>query len=74
MEAASAYKAHPWTKFYEVGVSPRLQYPDISLGGMLAKTAKTFPGHTALLFFGKKITYADLDTLVNRFAHGVPLM
>ncbi len=71
MEAASAYKTHPWTKFYEAGVPPRIQYPDISLGSMLAKTAEAFPGHTALLFFGKKITYAALDTLVNRFANAL---
>lgn len=71
MEAASAYKTHPWTKFYEAGVSPRLQYPDIPLGGMLARTAETFPGHTALLFYGKKITYAALDILVTRFANAL---
>ena len=71
MEAASAYKTHPWTKFYEAGVPPRIQYPDISLGSMLAKTAEAFPGHTALLFFGKKITYAALDSLVNRFANAL---
>jgi len=71
MEAASAYKTHPWIKFYEAGVSPRLQYPDIPLGGMLAKTVETFPGHTALLFYGKKITYAALDILVTRFANAL---
>ena len=63
--------ARPWVKFYEPGVPGTLTYPDLTLGGMLAETARKFPDHTALLFFGKRITYGELDRLVNRFAHGL---
>jgi len=61
----------PWVQFYEPGVSAKLSYPDLTLGGVLAETARKFPEHTALLFFGKKITYAELDRLANRFAHAL---
>jgi long-chain acyl-CoA synthetase len=61
----------PWIQFYEPGVSATLSYPDLTLGEVLEETARKFPDHTALLFFGAKITYAELDRLVNRFAHAL---
>jgi long-chain acyl-CoA synthetase len=61
----------PWIQFYEPGVSATLSYPDLTLGEVLEETARKFPDHTALLFFGAKITYAELDRLVNRFARAL---
>jgi len=61
----------PWVQFYEPGVSATLSYPELTLGGILEETTRKFPDHTALLFFGKKITYAELDRLANRFAHAL---
>jgi long-chain acyl-CoA synthetase len=63
--------AHPWSQFYEPGIPEHLDYPDLTLGGVLEDSARMFPDHTALLFFGKKITYAELDRLANRFAHAL---
>jgi long-chain acyl-CoA synthetase len=48
-----------------------LTYPDLTLGGVLAETALKFPGHPAMAFYGKKITYGSLDRLANRFAHAL---
>ena len=48
-----------------------LTYPDLTLGGVLAETARKFPGHPAMVFYGKKITYGSLDLLANRFAHAL---
>jgi long-chain acyl-CoA synthetase len=64
----------PWIKSYEPGVPPRLQYPDITLGDMLAETVTKFPDHTALIFYGKKTSYSELNALVNRFAHAISLL
>jgi len=61
----------PWVQYYEPGVSATLSYPELTLGGVLEETSRKFPGHTALLFFGAKITYAELDRLVNRFSHAL---
>lgn len=65
------YNERPWLKFYESGVAPALTYPEISLGNVLSQTAGKYPHQTALLFYGKKITYAELDALVNQFAHAL---
>jgi long-chain acyl-CoA synthetase len=68
---AITYADHPWTKFYEPAVAPSLAYPDITLSAVLAETARKFPDHPALLFYGKKIKYSELDRLTNRFAHAL---
>jgi long-chain acyl-CoA synthetase len=65
------YNDRPWLKFYESGVAPSLTYPEITLGNVLTQTAGKYPHQTALLFYGKKITYAELDALVNRFANAL---
>ncbi|MGE5174558.1 MAG: long-chain-fatty-acid--CoA ligase [Betaproteobacteria bacterium] len=61
----------PWIKFYEAAVPQSLAYPEITLGSVLTRTAKKYPDHTALLFYGKKITYSELDALANRFARAL---
>ncbi len=63
--------SRPWVKFYEPGVKEHLTYPDLTLDKILSETVRRFPDHTALLFYGTKITYADLDLLVNRFANAL---
>jgi long-chain acyl-CoA synthetase len=71
MEAGPSYSDHPWIRFYEAGVPAHLEYPDITLGEALSNTASRFPDHTALIFYGKKISYGQLDALVNRFANAL---
>lgn len=61
----------PWTNFYEAGVPASLTYPAITLGSVLSQTAERFPGRNALLFYGKTITYSDLNGLANQFAHAL---
>jgi len=65
------YDERPWLKFYETGVAPALSYPEITLGKILSQTAGKYPQQTALFFYGKKITYEELDALVNQFAHAL---
>ncbi len=65
------YNERPWLKFYEAGVAPTLSYPEITLGNVLSQTVLKYPNHTAILFYGKKVTYAELDALVNQFAHAL---
>jgi len=71
MKTMASYSDRPWTRSYEPAVPPSLTYPDSTLGNVLAQTAKKFPSHTALLFYGKKISYAELDEAVNRFAQAL---
>jgi long-chain acyl-CoA synthetase len=67
----NVYNERPWLKFYETGVAPALNYPEITLGHVLSQTAVKYPNHVAILFFGKKITYKELDALVNQFANAL---
>jgi long-chain acyl-CoA synthetase len=71
MEAVPSYSEHPWVRFYEAGIPAHLEYPEITLGEVLSGTVSKFPDHTALLFFGKRISYGQLDELVNRFAQAL---
>ncbi len=61
----------PWLNFYEPGVARNLSYPDITLGKVLTQTAERFPDHTALLFYGREISYREVDALANRFARAL---
>lgn len=71
MAAVLTYSERPWTRFYEAGVPTTLSYPDIPLGRVLAQTASKFPNRPALIFFGKKISFTELDRLTNQFAHAL---
>jgi long-chain acyl-CoA synthetase len=61
----------PWIDFYETGVPSSLTYPEMTLGSVLERTAKKYPDQPALFFYGKKITYRELDSLANRFARAL---
>ena len=57
-----------WHKSYAEGVPPSIDYEKTTLGEVLERAAKTFPDTVALIKIGKRITYRQLDELVNRFA------
>jgi long-chain acyl-CoA synthetase len=57
-----------WLKHYDEGVRPNIDYPEIPLYQLLEDTAKKYPDKTALIFFGKKITYRELDEMSDRIA------
>ena len=57
-----------WTKQYDPGVPATVEIPDIPMHQILDKTVQRFPDKTALIFFDKKITYAQFNELVNQFA------
>ena len=57
-----------WYKSYPAGVPTEIHFDRISMPEVLTRTAQRFPDVTALIYMGKKISYATLDSLVNRFA------
>ena len=61
----------PWLKFYEEGVPATIDYPDTNMSEVLADTARKHPDHTATLFKGAKLTYRELNELVDKFAAGL---
>lgn len=62
------YQDKPWLEYYEKGVPEKIEYENINLPDILKRTAGQFPDHMALLFQGYRVTYRELDDMVNRFA------
>jgi long-chain acyl-CoA synthetase len=69
----------PWFSFYEKGVPRTISYQSLSLGDLLAQTARTFPDNAATNFvlrymfggrftIGGKTTYRKLNEQVDRLA------
>jgi len=60
-----------WHKSYAPNIPKSLDYEKVTISEALTRSAKNFPNHTALNYMGKKITYAELDRLVNSFARAL---
>jgi len=63
------YADKPWLNKYEAGVPATVQYETACLPEFLDRSAVEFPDRVALLFQGYKVTYRQLQTMVNRMAH-----
>jgi long-chain acyl-CoA synthetase len=61
------YLSRPWLKFYTDDVPEEVEIPDVSVCDLFAQTAAEFGSKTALVFYGKKITYLQLQKLINSF-------
>jgi len=57
-----------WVANYPEGVPRHLDYPDIPVHGFLEEAAEKWPGNTATIFMGGKLTYTQLLDKVYRFA------
>lgn len=57
----------PWYPFYE-SIPEHLEYPPLTIYELIKKTADNYPYNDALEYFGKKITYQELITKINRVA------
>ncbi len=57
-----------WLSSYAPGVPQTLEIQKISIPQFLAQSAKKYPNNPALLFQGTKVTFSQLDEMVNKFA------
>ncbi|MBU2552174.1 MAG: long-chain fatty acid--CoA ligase [Proteobacteria bacterium] len=60
-----------WHKSYPGGVPSSMDFEDLTMPQILARTAKKHPDRDALVYMGRRISYAELDRLANRFANGL---
>jgi long-chain acyl-CoA synthetase len=60
-----------WVQSYERGVPPTLIYPPTPLQRFLQSSAGRYPSRPALVFYGRPVTYRDLDAATNRFANAL---
>lgn len=60
--------SHPWVYHYEQGVPASIAIPDHPLTWLLDCTASRYPDHTAFIYYGTKLTYAQFSRYADRFA------
>lgn len=63
--------ARPWVKFYDSRTPYGIRPPIAPLNRTLEVAARRFGSVAALTFYGRRISYRQLDRLANRFANGL---
>jgi long-chain acyl-CoA synthetase len=71
MDIKQAYLSKPWLKHYPDGVPEHPNIPEMSVPELIDQLADKYANNTALIFYGKKITYGRLKELIHRFATGL---
>ena len=61
----------PWLKHYDPQVPPTIDFPNQPLQRFLEDSARKYPGHTALIFKGRAISYRRLNQLCDAVAAGL---
>ena len=57
-----------WHKAYAPGVPASIDYEKITIPAALERTAERFPDNVSLIMMGKKISFKEVNNLVNHFA------
>ncbi|MBW1848068.1 MAG: AMP-binding protein [Deltaproteobacteria bacterium] len=68
MGAKEAYLSKPWLKYYPEDIPQEVDIPDISVPELFDDVADKYSSNTALIFYGKKLSYKKLKELTDRFA------
>jgi len=68
MDAKALYMGKPWLKFYPEGVLSEIKITEQSIPEVFDEVTEKYKNNTALIFYGKKISYHLLRELVDRFA------
>ena len=64
-------KGRPWLSHYDKDTPHSIPIPNQPLFRFLESAADWRPRQTATIFYGKTMSYGDLNTRVNQFAHGL---
>ena len=62
------YEARPWIKWYLKGVSPDIEVAERSVVDNFDETTEKWKDKTAVIFYGRKMSYRELRDQVDRFA------
>jgi len=68
MDQKEAYLSKPWLKYYPKDVPEQVDIPEISVPDLFDRVAEKYGRKTALIFYGRKISYRELKELTDRFA------
>ena len=58
----------PWIQQYDAWFKPNLNYPELTLYEIVVRTVQRFPDHPALSFMGRKLSYSELLSEIDRAA------
>jgi long-chain acyl-CoA synthetase len=64
-------RQRPWVKYYEANVPPTVAIPRQPLHRFLESAARRHPLRPALIFYGRRISYWQLNETASRFALGL---
>ncbi|HUW44343.1 MAG TPA: AMP-binding protein, partial [Dehalococcoidia bacterium] len=62
------YEARPWIKWYLPGVSPDITIEEKSVVDTFNENTEEWKDKTAVIFYGRKVSYRELRDHVDRFA------
>jgi len=60
-----------WHKSYALGVPAEVDIEKITVAEALSRTAEKYPDRVAFIYMGTKITFRELERLVNRFTRAL---
>jgi long-chain acyl-CoA synthetase len=61
----------PWLRFYPPNIPLDIKPTEDTLPGLLRESARRYPGQTAIIYFGRKFSYKELDEAADHFALGL---
>jgi long-chain acyl-CoA synthetase len=67
-ENKAKYEARPWIKWYLEGVSPNITVEEKSVVDTFNETTEQWKDKTALVFYGRKMSFKEVRDQVDRFA------
>jgi long-chain acyl-CoA synthetase len=67
-ENKAKYEARPWIKWYLPGVAPDITVEEKSVVDTFDETCEKWKDKTAVVFYGRKVSYKELRDQVDRFA------
>ena len=68
MDAIAQYLAKPWLKFYQKGVPDSVEIPLKSVPQAFDEATERAPERTAVVFYGREISYRELRDATDRLA------
>ena len=71
MDAKTKYESRPWLKFYLEEVQADVDIPEQSVVETFDEATDKWKDKTALIFYGKKISYRELRDQADRFANAL---
>ncbi len=74
MDTLAQYLAKPWLAHYQKGVPATVEVPVKPVSQAFDEACARDPGRTALVFYGREITFRELREATDRLAHALASM